>query len=166
MTADGKPLASLPEFSADLFVVEVTYTNGSTKILDGEGLVIPEYDQEADGSNTWNGIVGASYGGKTVKKLFILHEDILPPSNGEENSITYKQLRSLTIYQTTLATDGEKFNPSYFELEVEYADGSTEIFIGNNCVELQYNDGTMNKGDYVIATFSNYQVLLRIDFID
>ena len=166
LIAEGKPLVSSPGFSTDFFVVEVTYTDDSTRTLDGDGLVTPEYDWETDGSSTWNGIVEASYGGKTVKKLFILPEDVMPPSNGEENSITYKQLRSLTIYQTTPATDGEAFNPSYFELEVEYADGLTEIFIGNDCVELQEHDGTMNKGDYVIASFSNYQVLLRIDFID
>ena len=79
LPASGGPDISSTEFSADLFVVEVTYTNGSTKILDGEGFVTPEYDKETDGSNTWNGIVEASYGGKTVKKLFILQEDVLPP---------------------------------------------------------------------------------------
>ena len=87
LPADGKPLVSSSEFSADLFVVEVTYTYDSTEILDGEGLVTAEYEEEADGSNTWNGMVVASYGGQTLQKTFILEPMMIEiPANGDETA--------------------------------------------------------------------------------
>ena len=165
LPADGKPLVSSPEFSADLFVVEVTYTDDSTEILDGEGLVTAEYEEEADGSYTWNGMVEASYGGKTSQKTFILEPMMIEiPANGDENS--YKQLVSLTIYQERLATEGEEFNPSYFKLEAEFADGYVEVLDGEGYITLQVTDGTMNKGDYVTAFVRGYRVKLAITFID
>lgn len=112
LTVDGKPLASAPEFSTDLFVVEVTYSDSSTKTLDADGLVTPVYDEEADDTTTWNGMVEASYGGKTVQKTFVLEEIIDPVyPNDDEGPITYKELVSLSIYQIRPATDGEAFNP-------------------------------------------------------
>lgn len=167
LPASGESSISSTEFSADLFVVEVTYSNGSTKILDGEGIVSPEYDTEDDASRTWNGMVEASYGGKTAQKTFILGTVIVPfPPNGVDNTNTYKQMVSLTIYQTKLATDGEKFDPSYFEIRAEYADGFVEVLDGEGFVELRKPDDTMDKGDYVIASIRGYKVLLAIDFID
>ena len=164
MTADGKPLDSSPEFSADLFVVKVTYTNGSTKILDGKGLVIPEYDQGADGSNTWNGIIEASYGGKTIQKTFVL-ETIEAPvyPNDDSGNVTYKELVSLSIYQTRPATDGEPFDPSLFRSQAEYAGGPSEDLDGDGYVYLQDSDGTMNRGDSVMASIrtNDTQVLCR-----
>ena len=167
LTADGKPLDSSPEFSADLFVVKVTYTNDSTKILDGKGLVIPEYDQGADGSNTWNGIVEASYGGKTIQKTFVL-ETIEAPvyPNDDSGNVTYKELVSLSIYQTRPATDGEPFDPSLFRIQAEYAGGPSEDLDGDGYVYLQNSDGTMNRGDSVMASIRGYRVKLRIDFAD
>lgn len=169
LTADGEPEVSTTTFSANLFVVEVTYSDGKTRALGGEGIVIAEYDKNSDGSYTWNGTVEASYGGKTVKKTFVLNETIfipIPPTNGPDNSITYKKPVYLGIVQTTLAEDGESFNPSYFELEVVFEDGSSTILNSEEYVRLQESDGTMNKGDYVFARFDNYYVKLKIEFAD
>ena len=130
LTADGKPLASAPEFSTDLFVVEVTYSDGSAKMLDADGLVTPVYDEESDDTTTWNGMVEASYGGMTVQKTFVLEEILAPvyPNDGE-GPITYKELVSLSIYQISPATDGEPFDPSLFRIQAEYAGGPSEDLI-------------------------------------
>ena len=167
LTVDGKPLASAPEFSTDLFVVEVTYSDSSTKTLDADGLVTPVYDEESDDTATWNGMVEASYGGKTIQKTFVLEEIIDPVyPNDDEGSITYKELVSLSIYQIRPATDGEPFDPSLFRIQAEYAGGPSEDLDGDGYVYLQDSDGTMNRGDSVMASVRGYRVKLRIDFAD
>lgn len=167
LTVDGKPLASAPEFSTDLFIVEVTYSDSSTKTLDADGLVTPVYDEESDDTATWNGMVEASYGGKTIQKTFVLEEIIDPVyPNDDEGSITYKELVSLSIYQIRPATDGEPFDPSLFRIQAEYAGGPSEDLDGDGYVYLQDSDGTMNRGDSVMASVRGYRVKLRIDFAD
>ena len=167
LTVDGKPLASAPEFSTDLFVVEVTYSDSSTKTLDADGLVTPVYDEESDDTATWNGMVEASYGGKTIQKTFVLEEIIDPVyPNDDEGSITYKELVSLSIYQIRPATDGEAFDPSLFRILAEYAGGINEDLDGDGYVYLQNSDGVMNRGDSVMASIRGYRVKLRIDFVD
>lgn len=148
-------------------MVEVTYSDSSTKTLDADGLVTPVYDEEADGTTTWNGMVEASYGGKTIQKTFVL-EEILDPvyPNDDEGPITYKELVSLSIYQVRPATDGEPFDPSLFRILAEYAGGINEDLDGDGYVYLQDSDGTMNRGDSVMASVRGYRVKLRIDFAD
>ena len=167
LTADGKPLSSSPTFSTDLFVVEVTYSDSSTEMLDADGLVTPVYDEEADGTTTWNGMVEASYGGKTIQKTFAL-ETIEAPvyPNDDTGSVTYKELVSLSIYQIRPTTDGEPFDPSLFRIQAEYAGGPSEDLDGDGYVYLENPDNTMNKGDFVAANIRGYRVKLRIDFID
>ena len=122
LTVDGKPLASAPEFSTDLFVVEVTYSDSSTETLDADGLVTPVYDEESDGTATWNGMIEASYGGKTIQKTFVLKTIEVPVyPNDDSGSVAYKELVSLSIYQIRPASDGEPFNPSLFRIQAEYA---------------------------------------------
>ena len=167
LTVDGKPLASAPEFSTDLFVVEVTYSDSSTETLDADGLVTPLYDEEADGTATWNGMVEASYGGKTIQKTFVLKTIEVPVyPNDDSGSVTYKELVSLSIYQIRPASDGEPFNPSLFRIQAEYAGGPSEDLDGDGYVYLQDSDGIMNKGDFVMASIRGYRVKLRIDFVD
>ena len=168
LTADGKPEVPTTTFSANLFVVEVTYTDGKTRTLGGEGLVIAEYDKNSDGSYTWNGTVEASYGGKTVKKTFVLNEEvvIIPPfiDNGDPQP-TNKPI-GVELIQPKPVDVGGAFKPSFFDIKVLFTDGTTEVYSGIGYVELEIDDGTMDRGDYVIADFDGIPVRLAIVFND
>lgn len=86
--------------------------------------------------------------------------------NDDSGKVTYKELVSLSIYQTRPATDGEPFDPSLFRSQAEYAGGPSEDLDGDGYVYLQDSDGTMNRGDSVMASIRGYRVKLRIDFAD
>ena len=168
LTADGEPEVPTTTFSANLFVVEVTYSDGKTRTLGGEGLVIAEYDKNSDSSYTWNGTVEASYGGKAVKKTFVLNEVviIIPPfiDNGEPE-YTNKPI-GVELTQPNPVDDGGAFKASFFEIKVLFNDGTTEIYNGIGYVELEIDDGTMDRGDFVVADFEGIPVKLQIVFSD
>ena len=91
---------------------------------------------------------------------------IFPPFIDNDEPRPANKPIGVELIQPKPVDDGGAFKASFFEIKVLFNDGTTEIYNGIGYVELEIDDGTMDRGDFVVADFEGIPVKLQIVFSD